>query len=538
MIEWILNVSANALVHGTLVFVVAVMADRLVLRRRVSAQARYRVFLGVLFLFLVPGFWDLRLPEAESGVVPAVVSEVFLSGGAEKGMMPGNGEPSAVAGSGNDAGGVAWFSAALGWSLVWAIGCFGMLWHLWMGRRRMRNVIHASCEDEGVVWTDSVGPCVTGCWRPVVLVPENYRSFSDEEMAWILAHERTHIERGDLWAQVVQQMVLSVLWFHPLVWWTHRHINRLREFAVDAAVTRGREDRSAYCEVLVRVASMMHQKPFWGAGLAMASSPGSSKQRLEERIRNCLSPSVGRRGWCWLALVFPVLLLGIPGGCQTGSPRKTVGGIATPLMKGAEVQKHVLETPKDIPEELLEEGVLIQVSVLFMQVLKSDVPETLLVGLPIDVAEVERLAGLSGSDMLSMPTVLTKEDESVQFVIGRVESFPADGTNDVEYVDTGVFVDVVARLEDDQPESGLASIMFEIDVKKTDLVDRKTVRSREFLTTLVAASGTTLLAGRMEDVDEVTIEDVSLGGLFRSKTVEKVERTTLVFVTPMVVDGP
>src|SRR5580698_1714733 len=87
----------------------------------------------------------------------------------------------------------------------------------------------------------AVSPVVMGLVRPTVVVPSDFRSrYTPQEQALILAHEQTHVRRGDLVANLLCSLIRCVLWFNPL---THLGAGCFRfdqELACDAMTLRGR----------------------------------------------------------------------------------------------------------------------------------------------------------------------------------------------------------------------------------------------------------------------------------------------------------
>ena len=79
-------------------------------------------------------------------------------------------------------------------------------------------------------------PVATGAVRPAILLPEeSSRPDQPHALRAVLAHEWTHIKNGDLWLLAFDRIVLSLLWAHPLYWWTRRRIRADQEFLADAA---------------------------------------------------------------------------------------------------------------------------------------------------------------------------------------------------------------------------------------------------------------------------------------------------------------
>jgi protein TonB len=70
----------------------------------------------------------------------------------------------------------------------------------------------------------------------------------------VLAHELLHVERRD-WAWVlVEEMVRTIFWFHPGVWWLISNVQLAREEVVDELAVLVTGQRRAYVEALLAFA--------------------------------------------------------------------------------------------------------------------------------------------------------------------------------------------------------------------------------------------------------------------------------------------
>jgi bla regulator protein blaR1 len=98
-------------------------------------------------------------------------------------------------------------------------------------------------------------PLLLGALRPRVLVPLDFEQrYSAEEREFVLAHERAHMQRGDMLANAFGAVWLCVFWFNPVMFWV-MHLLRLdQDLACDAAVlaAAGRGRRGRYAEALLR----------------------------------------------------------------------------------------------------------------------------------------------------------------------------------------------------------------------------------------------------------------------------------------------
>src|SRR6185312_15990120 len=124
-------------------------------------------------------------------------------------------------------------------------------------------------------------PVTVGCFRPPILLPENWREWPASQLAAVLAHEREHARRRDPLIQWIALFNRAIFWFHPAAWWLERELSALAEGCCDAAVLAQGHDPNAYAETLMHMArAIMHSAARVNAiGTAM---PGP---RLPHRIR-------------------------------------------------------------------------------------------------------------------------------------------------------------------------------------------------------------------------------------------------------------
>ena len=77
-------------------------------------------------------------------------------------------------------------------------------------------------------------PMVIGWLKPAILLPAGLLSGLDtRQIEAIVAHELAHIRRYDYLVNLLQNLVETVFFFHPAVWWTSAQIRRDRENCCD-----------------------------------------------------------------------------------------------------------------------------------------------------------------------------------------------------------------------------------------------------------------------------------------------------------------
>ena len=100
-----------------------------------------------------------------------------------------------------------------------------------------------------------VRPVTFGIRRPVVLVAPDFSAFEPEQQTAIAAHELLHVSRRDWVRTLGDELLLSVLWFHPVLWWLVEQIRLSTEQLVDREVVRLVGARKPYLEALLKLAA-------------------------------------------------------------------------------------------------------------------------------------------------------------------------------------------------------------------------------------------------------------------------------------------
>lgn len=131
------------------------------------------------------------------------------------------------------------------------------------------------------VWIcDTVhSPFILGIANPRIYISS---SMDEEQMHYVLAHEQTHLKRGDHIWKPLGYMLLSVYWFHPLVWAAYALFCRDIEFACDEKTVKSMcfGDKKAYCQALLSCSM---------SGKMRISYPlAFGEGRIKERIKHVL----------------------------------------------------------------------------------------------------------------------------------------------------------------------------------------------------------------------------------------------------------
>lgn len=175
---------------------------------------------------------------------------------------------------------------------IWLAGAAAFfLWNLghWvMLRKKLTDSMQV-----GETWvSDHIStPFVLGLIRPKIYIPSG---LDDRSRTMVLAHEQSHIRRGDLWLKLLFLTAVEIHWFNPLVWLGYWTCVQDMEMACDEAALRklGHTHRSDYAQTLLRLSAggNLYRRALTGFGA------GTVRQRilrvLAHRQRNPLRTAV------------------------------------------------------------------------------------------------------------------------------------------------------------------------------------------------------------------------------------------------------
>jgi uncharacterized protein (TIGR03435 family) len=134
-----------------------------------------------------------------------------------------------------------------------------------------RDVRLVLCESEE-------GVAMFGWLKPVVLLPPSALiGLRPDELEAVIAHELAHILRHDYAINVLQSVVETILFFHPMTWWISKQIRTERELCCDRVAVRVCGRPRNYAQALLKLARM-HAAP---RRLGLAATGGPLLHRVE-----------------------------------------------------------------------------------------------------------------------------------------------------------------------------------------------------------------------------------------------------------------
>lgn len=267
---------------------------------RSGARTRYHIglaFMTVLALLPVATFLWL-IPDANGPATVASSAPTLIAGYA-----------SAAAAAATD-----WRAMVdpyMPWTvLVWAFGVLLMTARLLLEWRDVRRLTRLDIEPLSAEWQARVAklrerlgveravlvlrsarvhvPIVVGWLRPVILVPISaFTGLTPWHLELIVMHELAHVRRHDYLVNLLQVVVETLLFYHPVVRWVSRVVREEREHCCDDLVVARSGDALGYARALTELAGAQT--------LRLQTSVGSDGGKLLLRIKRLVIAHEPRR---------------------------------------------------------------------------------------------------------------------------------------------------------------------------------------------------------------------------------------------------
>ena len=217
------------------------------------------------------------------------------------------------------------------------------------GLRRPPVLLHSAHPSLLVTW---------GTWRSQVLLPADALDWPADRIRIVLAHELSHVRRGDWLVQMAAGTLRSAYWFNPLVWLACRRLRLESERACDDAVLGLGVDGSKYASELVTLARSFRSARQAFVPAAAIARPSS----LERRVRAMLNAQLNRDPITRSASIAAALVLtavavvvagfgasaqsqfGSVSGAVSDQNGRAIGGVTIVLSNAAAQEKHELKS--------------------------------------------------------------------------------------------------------------------------------------------------------------------------------------------------
>lgn len=134
-------------------------------------------------------------------------------------------------------------------------------------------------------------PVTWGVLRPVILLPQEAATWSEDRLRVVLLHELAHIQRFDYVSHVASEIACAFYWPNPFVWLARTRLQSEEEQACDDRVITAGVEPYTYAEHLVDIARTS-QAPRWTLPAGTIAMARESK--LKGRVRAILDGAADR----------------------------------------------------------------------------------------------------------------------------------------------------------------------------------------------------------------------------------------------------
>jgi len=124
-------------------------------------------------------------------------------------------------------------------------------------------------------------PSVIGWLRPVILLPSaTLLGLTPQQLEAVLAHEMAHIRRFDYPVNLLQMLIETLLFYHPVVWLVSARMRHERELCCDDLAVASCGDALCYARALTRLERLRITAP----AVAMAATAGPMLYRVQRIV--------------------------------------------------------------------------------------------------------------------------------------------------------------------------------------------------------------------------------------------------------------
>lgn len=151
---------------------------------------------------------------------------------------------------------------------------------------------------------------VVGWWRPVILLPDSWRTWSHDQLRAVLTHELAHINQRDFLSNFYAEISRSIHFYHPLMHWLVARLRLEQELAADAAAAKSSGGAEPYLIILAEMAMAQSNRSVRGPARAFLPTQTTFLRRIDMlKTKASLKGTVSRSARA--VAVATVMLVGI-----------------------------------------------------------------------------------------------------------------------------------------------------------------------------------------------------------------------------------
>ncbi len=149
-----------------------------------------------------------------------------------------------------------------------------------LGLRRVPDIRMMPVRMSPLVWSIGGRPRV---FLPTALFDRLDRAAREA----ILAHELAHVRRKDHWIRLLEMLITTLFWWHPVVWWAARQLQELEDQCCDAMVLNATPQAAkTYAAALLDTLDFLSERSISAPLGAMAAKSSTSLARRITMLKN------------------------------------------------------------------------------------------------------------------------------------------------------------------------------------------------------------------------------------------------------------
>ena len=222
-------------------------------------------------------------------------------------------------------------------SVIWIVGMMAMLLYGVISYYRIHIKVREAILLKDNIWLSDriLTPFILGVFYPRIYLP---CSMNEQDMDYVIAHEKAHLSRRDHWWKPIGFILLTVYWFNPVLWIAYILLCRDIEFACDEKVikTMGTDVKKPYSNALINCS--IHRKTISVCPVAFGEV--GVKGRIKS-VLNYKKPSF----WIVAAAIIVCLCISV---CFLTNPTENNPEIVTDTLVSENNSETITDTP--VPE--------------------------------------------------------------------------------------------------------------------------------------------------------------------------------------------
>ncbi len=182
-------------------------------------------------------------------------------------------------------------------SVLWLVGMAGIALYAFISYVRLQRKVAVSLPvAENIYICDYIDtPFILGMFCPRIYLPS---VLEQKQVPYVILHEKAHLKRMDHLWKPLGYVLLTVYWFHPLMWVAYVLLCRDIELACDEKVIKelGEGDKKSYSDVLLECSVSRR--------MIMACPLAFGEVGVKERVKTVLSY---KRPAFWMMIAAAIL---------------------------------------------------------------------------------------------------------------------------------------------------------------------------------------------------------------------------------------